>query len=285
MATRHVTNAAKELRLSQPALSHQLNRLREVFKDELFVKTPSGMVPTALALELAPSIQKVFEELENNVFSTRRFDPKTLKRTFRIRTTDFLEHLLADKLARALEREAPQAQLSFTALQFALPRQELESSAIDLAIAGYFEDIPSGFYHQLLFKEFFRCCVARKHPRIRRQPSLEDYLFERHILIAPGGTLESTLDASLKKNRASRFVSVGTSSYLSSGWLVSQTDAILTAPSRLIESFEKFLEVKGYELPVKRDPVHIIQVWHERQNSDVVHKWFRQLVFESLRAP
>jgi Bacterial regulatory helix-turn-helix protein, lysR family len=41
-----VARAAERLHLSQPATSHALSRLRHRLKDQLFVRTPTGMTPT-----------------------------------------------------------------------------------------------------------------------------------------------------------------------------------------------------------------------------------------------
>jgi DNA-binding transcriptional LysR family regulator len=46
MQERNVTRAGQKVGLSQPAMSHALNRLPYMLKDELFVRTPDGMVPT-----------------------------------------------------------------------------------------------------------------------------------------------------------------------------------------------------------------------------------------------
>src|SRR6266581_4076153 len=46
MQERSVTRAGRRLGLSQPAMSHALTRLRHMLKDELFVRSPGGMVPT-----------------------------------------------------------------------------------------------------------------------------------------------------------------------------------------------------------------------------------------------
>jgi hypothetical protein len=43
---RSVTKAAERLGLNQPAISHALNRLRWMLKDQLFIRTPEGMLPT-----------------------------------------------------------------------------------------------------------------------------------------------------------------------------------------------------------------------------------------------
>ena len=44
-----LTRAGQRLGMSQPAVSHALARLRVMLKDELFVRTPEGMLPTARA--------------------------------------------------------------------------------------------------------------------------------------------------------------------------------------------------------------------------------------------
>lgn len=42
----NLTRAAQRMHLSQPALSHQLNRLRKEFDDPLFVRAARGLTAT-----------------------------------------------------------------------------------------------------------------------------------------------------------------------------------------------------------------------------------------------
>jgi len=53
---RAVTRAAARIGLSQPAMSHALSRLRGLFADDLFVRTPTGLELTARAREIAPLV-------------------------------------------------------------------------------------------------------------------------------------------------------------------------------------------------------------------------------------
>jgi Bacterial regulatory helix-turn-helix protein, lysR family len=46
MQERNVTRAGQRLGLSQPAMSHALTRLRHMLKDDLFIRSPKGMLPT-----------------------------------------------------------------------------------------------------------------------------------------------------------------------------------------------------------------------------------------------
>ena len=64
MSERAVTRAAGRIGLSQPAMSHALSRLRDLFADDLFVRTASGMEPTAHAREIAPLVSAAIEHIE-----------------------------------------------------------------------------------------------------------------------------------------------------------------------------------------------------------------------------
>src|SRR3981189_3215890 len=64
MQERSVTRAGSRIGLSQPAMSHALNRLRHMLKDELFVRTPGGMVPTPRAEMLAQPLRSALSEMQ-----------------------------------------------------------------------------------------------------------------------------------------------------------------------------------------------------------------------------
>src|SRR3977135_3754200 len=64
MQDRSVTRAGKRIGLTQPARSHALNRLRHMLKDDLFVRTPEGMVPTPRAEILAQPLRSALSEMQ-----------------------------------------------------------------------------------------------------------------------------------------------------------------------------------------------------------------------------
>src|SRR5262245_48349076 len=84
---RSVTRAADELRITQSALSHALDRLRYFYDDRLFVRAKGGMHPTARAIEIATSISKALLEITDTF--AREFNPDSIDRTFRIGLVDF----------------------------------------------------------------------------------------------------------------------------------------------------------------------------------------------------
>src|SRR5271168_3863487 len=108
---RAVTRAAGRIGLSQPAMSHALSRLRDLFADDLFVRTPTGMEPTARAREIAPLIAAAIEHIEAALNLGIGFDPTKSAGIFTAGMAEYAEIALVGPLARAFAKEAPGATL------------------------------------------------------------------------------------------------------------------------------------------------------------------------------
>src|SRR5437868_12441628 len=67
MQERNVTRAGQRLGLSQPAMSHALTRLRYMLKDDLFIRSPKGMLPTPRAEQLALPIRSALDGLHCSI--------------------------------------------------------------------------------------------------------------------------------------------------------------------------------------------------------------------------
>src|SRR3569832_1018995 len=72
---RSVTAASARLALTQPAVSNALARLRALFDDPLFVRTPSGMEPTPFGRGLAAPVRQALALLESALAHGPGFDP------------------------------------------------------------------------------------------------------------------------------------------------------------------------------------------------------------------
>src|SRR5215467_1199136 len=115
----NVTKAAERLNISQPALSAQLARLRDLFHDPLLVSAKSGrgMVPTPRALELKLPLHLALKDLEAVVKRPPTFDPLSAERTFAIAGSDNVTAVLGVRLiARAQKLAGPNVRISFRTL-------------------------------------------------------------------------------------------------------------------------------------------------------------------------
>src|ERR1700758_1485715 len=104
LAERHVTRAALQIGLSQPAMSSALRRLRHLMKDELLIRTPFGMEPTPRALELAEPVRQILRQAERILEAPGHFDPGTSTTRFRVRMSDVLGYLLMPGLLDSIQR-------------------------------------------------------------------------------------------------------------------------------------------------------------------------------------
>ena len=103
MRERSVTRAGNGIRLSQPAMSHALSRLRYMLKDELFVRTPEGMVPTPRAEALAQPLRAALSDIQL-ALEPIAFDPATSDRRFVLAVNNYAAVVIAPPLAAAIAR-------------------------------------------------------------------------------------------------------------------------------------------------------------------------------------
>src|SRR3984893_18472510 len=140
--------------LSQPAMSHALSRLRGLFSDDLFVRTPGGMEPTARAREIAPLVSSAIEQIEAALNLGAGFDPATSLATFTAGMGEYAEVALVGRLANAFSREAPKATLRLLTLKGSEAAERLERSAIDVAVT-HLRATPPAIKTALLFRDPF----------------------------------------------------------------------------------------------------------------------------------
>ncbi len=273
---RNVSRAASRLHLSQSAVSHALGRLRDAFGDDLFVRAPRGVVPTARATALQPRILQALEAIRGVYRRDGEFTPKAATGQIRLGSTEAFEHIALPKLIPLLSREAPNLVLNSRMVHGKLPKEDMEQGVCDVAIAGFFGDLPEGFYKRKLYDDGFVCVVRKDHPRIKKAPTLDQYVAERHLLISPQGDLHGVVDQQLEKKKKSRQVVAGISNFLTPGAVVAGSDLILTLPSRIADLHRRLFHLNVYEIPLTVPKVTMLMTWHERTHRDPLHQWFRE---------
>ena len=280
---RNTTKAAKLVGLSQPAISHALKRLREAFSDPLFVRAARGLVPTKRALELIDPINKILDDAQAVLKKRAEFDPRTEERIFRIATTELFELVVLPGLLKKIQEQAPHIQLICRPLLGELPKEDLEGGHFDLAIAGYFGVMPEGYYQQELFRDDFVCVGKKNHPSFKKGLSLEKYAEAHHVLISLQGDMKSKTQAILKKHGFTQHFTAGLNSFASPGWILCESNFLLTCPRRLAQAFKHHLPVDVAELPFPMKEISVVQVWHARNHKNEAHAWLRGLIKEVMR--
>ncbi|MCU4652732.1 LysR substrate-binding domain-containing protein [Roseibacterium sp. SDUM158016] len=271
---RKAASVAAELGLTQSAISQALKRLRDIFGDELFLRRPHGMEPTATALALEAPIARAVEALRGALGAARRFDPADASGIVRIAALDAEQAVLIPGLAARLREAAPGLRLSVQPLGRAEAVDALAAGRADLSL-GFLWDTPDWISGERLFDEGFlvagRPEVLPAAPRI----SLDAYCAADHVLVSPGADLRGIVDRRLAEMGLERRVVLGLPAFLPALAAVAAAPAIVTLPARVARAFAPGFGLALAEPPleIRRFPVSVF--WHRRNDADPQTEWLR----------
>lgn len=276
---RNASLAATRMALSQPALSHKLNKLRHEFADPLFVRAPRGLTPTPKAHELAPRVQRLISEMEAFYEQCEGRDFLARAERIHLYSTDYIEQTLLPRLLPRLREQAPNLQLITHNTRGLLPREELEKGTCDLAIAGFFADLPDTFRQQRLLSEDFVVLACRNNPRLHAGLDLTGFLACEHLLTTLTGDLNGLVDRALAARGLTRKVAAGLSSFIAPPRLLRGTDLLLTCLRSVAEeAVAHDAALCMHPLPLALPRVEVMQIWHERTDADPLRRWLRQQI-------
>lgn len=270
---------ALELGLTQSAISQSLKRLRDIFGDELFLRRPHGMEPTATALALEAPVAAAVDALRGALGAARAFDPATATGLVRIAALDAEQAVLIPPLAARLRQRAPGLTLSVLPLGRGAAMEALAEGRADLVL-GYVWDLPETICKETIYQESF--LVAGRPEAMPDAPriGLDAYCAADHVLISPGGDLRGVVDDQLETMGRNRRAILGLPAFLPALAAAAASGALVTLPARVAGAFASGFGLVTAEppLPVRTFPVSVF--WHRRNDADSRTIWIR----EQLRA-
>jgi DNA-binding transcriptional LysR family regulator len=277
LAERSVTRAARRLGLSQPATSHALQRLRDLFGDPLLVRVPGGLQATDRALALAGPLAQALEAVRRTLDGPAAFDPGSARRTFAVATADHGSFVLLPELWATLNAEAPGVDVTVRVDSIDQGRRELADGELDLLIGPYHRE-SAGFYRQRLLHERFVCVLRRGHPAARGGMGLDEWLALPHLLVSPQGRPGSVVDTALAAMGRARRVGLMVPQFLVAPHVVAASDLVWTAPERMARAYTALLPLTVLPVPIPLEGFTVWQSWHERRHRDPGHAWLRSRV-------
>jgi len=278
MSERNATRAGQKIGMSQPAVSNALNRLRHHLKDDLFLRGPDGMRPTARALELEVPVRRALAELES-ALDPISFDPRTTERTFTIATTDYASMTLLPYLAEYLIDESPGVNIHTVPIGGRL-YEKLDAQDADYGITAIGE-APSRFGRLDIGTDHFVCMMRKDHPLASfDEIPAEDYAAARHLLVSPRGDARGFVDEQLENMGLERRVVMMVNNFGSVPMIIASSDLIVALPSRIADKCTQFFDLHVTRNPISPPPgvVGGVMVWHKRLANHPAHTWFRDMV-------
>jgi DNA-binding transcriptional LysR family regulator len=278
---RSATLAARELDMSQSALSTALGRLRVLLGDELFVRTGRGLSPTARASALAEPMAEILERVRDRVLGSAAFDPRSASREFRLAHSDVGAYVMWPRIVRAVRAQAPGVQLALRT-----PRQEdiasiLADGQVDLAI-GSFPRLPESLFQQRLFDRKNVGLVSRRHKLVGRSLTLREFAAVPQIIVRGTSGVQDRIDELLAKHKLRREDCIELPSYLMIPPLLEAGSFLAVMPGQLAEAFARHGHFVSLTLPFSLPPSTIRMHWHRRFNEDAGNKWLRRVVTHEL---
>lgn len=269
-----VTRAAQALGVTQSAVSHQLDRLRAIVGDALFVKSGRGIVPTARAEALAQQAQVLLSQMQGFVHLDA-FDPARLTECFTIAANDMQRDLLLPGLLNRLRTQAPGVTMRVLASD--IPSADmLRDQTCQLVISPRPPDA-TDIKHKRLFSDSYRVFYD---PKVRAAPrTRKAYEAAEHVSVVYHPRRALDIDDVLRERGIQRRFAVTLSSFAGIAAFVRGTDRLTTLPGLLREGLLHGLSDAAVPFDTPSMPMYAI--WHLRHQDDPVHRWLRDRLFAS----
>ncbi len=274
LRTRSPTAAARELGVSQSAVSKSLAQLRATLGDELLIRHGDGMVLTPRAAQLANPLGATLRELrrllQDNGLRSR---PSTVNVSMR----DQFALALGPALLRQLARERSGTALNILPYDRERLSDDLARGAMDVAVAV---DPPDavGLIGTTLYRESFVCLTPHSSP-----PTLEQYLSAPQVATTAHAGY-SGIDAALARKGYARRIVAFVPYFAALVHLAETQGLYATLPRRVVEALRPqraFL----HPLPLVIPGFRVSMVWHRRCDRDPDNLWVRNLLVASAKPP
>lgn len=291
MAERSLTRAARNLNLTQPAVSNALRRLRDALDDELVQRSGQGMAPTPRAQAIWPAVREALDQLQRSLIPSEFVAAQALT-SFVLSMADATAAELMPGLVEILEAEAPGVTLRVVPLTTRDPRRLLDEDRCDLAV-GYFpsalaevtarseSEDPLPFAHQRIYDGEYVCVMRKDHPLAHQPLTLDDFCRARHMLVSFSGRAYGFVDEALAALGRRRQVVLTVNQFFTAGRVVASSNLLTVLPRHFVSVTGIADQLALQKLPFEMSPVHVDMVWHRRSSLRGSHQWLRDAVMRA----
>jgi DNA-binding transcriptional LysR family regulator len=279
-----ITRASLKMNLTQPAISHALNRLRQLFDDPLFERQGHVMTPTPLARSIIEPVRRALRGFEVTLAGAARFDAGSSERSFSLGVRDVLEASVLAPLMAGIAQEAPSVTLNTLQVSRRELESELAAGTLDAAI-DILLPLSNDIRRTQLAGDKTVVLVRRGHPLVkRRKLTLETYLQLEHIQTSSRRRGPGLEDVELSRQGLQRRIRLRCQHYFAACRVVSETDLALTMPERLARIVNQQFNNQLLPFPLEMPSLDIYLYWHANVDNDPANLWLREQITAAMRA-
>jgi DNA-binding transcriptional LysR family regulator len=275
-----VSRAALRIGLSQPAASHALQRLRDIFGDPLLVRTGARMELTPRAQALRAPLAQALDQVRG-LFVADEFDAARSERQFRLMMPDLAVELLMPPLMEKVTQAAPNVRIDVVPWRGPAIFHAEFARTIDLVIS--IGNAFKGFHRQLLYTDSDALAVRRGHPVATKLKRRETFLAARHVGVIIRGQPEDLIDTWLRTKGIDRHIALVVPGYLEAMHVAARTDLVAFVPRRLIAALSKQLGLVTMTPPLDPGIDEQFMFYPTRAQMDPGSIWLRRLMLETGR--
>jgi DNA-binding transcriptional LysR family regulator len=299
LTERSLTRAARQLAMTQPAVSNAMKRLRDALGDDLVQRSGFGVEPTPRALALWPAVRGALQTLEQTL-SPGSFDAAQSDITFVLAMADATAAELMPGLVETIERDAPGISMRVLPLTTRDPRRLLADEHIDLAV-GHFPAVladitaqaqsgqstggqGAAFAHDRLYDGQYVSVMRKGHPLAKKPKlSLDQFCKAHHLLVSFSGRPFGFVDEALAGLSRQRRIVLTVNQFFTAGRVVARSDLLTVLPRHFVRVADSAGELVIRELPFDIPIVHVDSLWHRRSTAQPSHRWLRQQVLKAAQ--
>ncbi len=272
---RNTRLAAERLFTTQPSVSRALNKLRDHFQQELFIRNQYGLTPTPEGDKICQEVTAALQVLEQSV-ALDSFSPETVEGKLSISLNHFMAERYASALFRHISRLAPNLQLEIESWNQAT-LSKLVQGELDFGVNFYGIDAPSELVTKPLGRESFSLYMRKGHPYLddARLEGLANYPLAS-VLISNWNQKESRVEQILRKEKVPATVALRSENVHAIMKSLADSDLIFPAISGLLEESNQSsiatIPIEGIlDVPAVEFERSLFS--HQKNRSSEFHLW------------
>ncbi|HAS8309263.1 TPA: LysR family transcriptional regulator [Vibrio vulnificus] len=270
----NLSKAAARLDISQPAVSKALARLRDIYDEPLFHRSPSGVEPTSFAVDIYPAMLTAFKNFTSTLSASSEFEAKVSNRIFSIACVSVASYELMPQLLKQIRQHAPNISLEVHPLFTEDYESDLRLQRYDLII----DMAPRGWTTlkvEPIFSERLMVVCCADHPRIADACSVAQFLAEEHVVVSRWHARKSLMSEEDIADLAQREIVYRASGALEMLPVIHGSEYIGMLPESTINAFAGTYNIKAVSLPFEHDVYDLCAIWHPSRSSESAHQWLR----------
>jgi DNA-binding transcriptional LysR family regulator len=280
---RNVSEAGRELHVTQSALSNALARMRSTLGDELFVRTACAMEPTPFAHAIAGPIERALAKLEGEFSRVKGFEPQRSSRTFTIAMTQLGETWLAPQIVAQARNMAPDIVVNAVVAGDRGFEAALTSGSIDFAV-GHLPDLELNFHHTVIGMHELVCVVREGHPILAGRITTAALSSCTFAEVVEHGSMCSAFSRAIARMARPDAMRYRTTNVMALPAIIASTDLAAILPAWFAARHASPQNLSLLRLTGQPTVATVALYWHENVEADPGHLWMRSIIARAAAA-